>query len=35
MNIVVQKYGGSSVDSKEKLEKICDRIIEYKQKGYK
>lgn len=29
MNVVVQKYGGSSVENKEKLEKICDRIISY------
>lgn len=27
MNVVVQKYGGTSVENKEKLEKICDRII--------
>ncbi|MBR1883381.1 MAG: aspartate kinase [Clostridia bacterium] len=33
MNIVVQKYGGTSVENKEKLEKICSRIIEYKEKG--
>lgn len=30
MSIVVQKYGGSSVENKEKLETICNRIIEEK-----
>ncbi len=29
MNVVVQKYGGTSVENKEKLEKICNRIISY------
>lgn len=33
MDIIVQKYGGTSVENKEKLEKICDRIISYKNKG--
>lgn len=33
MNIVVQKYGGTSVESKEKLEKVCDKIIQYKDKN--
>ncbi|MEG2348358.1 MAG: aspartate kinase [Clostridia bacterium] len=32
MGIVVQKYGGTSVENKEKLEKICDRIISYANK---
>jgi aspartate kinase len=32
MNIIVQKYGGSSVENKEKLEKICDNITSYKKK---
>ncbi len=32
MNVIVQKYGGSSVENKEKLEKICDNIISYKNK---
>lgn len=32
MNIIVQKYGGTSVANKEKLEKICDNIILYKKK---
>lgn len=31
MNIVVQKYGGTSVENKEKLENICKRIIKYKE----
>lgn len=35
MNIIVQKYGGSSVENKEKLEKICNRIISYKNKNCK
>lgn len=35
MNIVVQKYGGTSVENKEKLEKICDRIISYHKKKKK
>ena len=34
MNIIVQKYGGTSVENKEKLEKVCNRIIEYKENGY-
>lgn len=34
MNIVVQKYGGSSVENKEKLEKICEKIISYRDKKY-
>lgn len=35
MNIVVQKYGGTSVENKEKLEKICDNIITYKKSKMK
>lgn len=30
MNIIVQKYGGSSIENKEKMEIICNRIIEEK-----
>ncbi len=33
MDIVVQKYGGTSVENKEKLEVICDRITKYKEMG--
>ena len=33
MEIVVQKFGGSSVADNEKLEKVCKRIIEEKNKG--
>lgn len=33
MNITVQKYGGSSVENKEKLELICERIIKEKNKN--
>lgn len=35
MKIVVQKYGGSSVENKEKLEKICENIISYANKDTK
>ena len=31
MNIIVQKYGGSSVKSKETLQKVCDNIIKNKE----
>lgn len=30
MNIIVQKYGGTSVENKEKLEKVCNNIINYR-----
>lgn len=33
MSIIVQKYGGSSVENKEKLEIICNRIITEKNNG--
>lgn len=32
MNIIVQKYGGSSVENKEKLEMVCNKIISEKEK---
>jgi len=35
MNVVVQKYGGTSVENKDKLEKICDRIISYIERKQK
>ena len=35
MNIIVQKYGGTSVENKEKLKRICNRIIQYKEKNNK
>lgn len=35
MQIIVQKYGGSSVANKENLENICNRIISYANKHYK
>ena len=35
MNIVVQKYGGTSVESKDNLEIICNKIIDYTKKGSK
>lgn len=34
MNIIVQKYGGTSVENKEKLEKVCENIIAYKNNNY-
>ena len=33
MSIIVQKYGGSSVADKEKLELVCNKIIEEKDIG--
>ena len=33
MDIVVQKFGGSSVADTEKLYKVCERIIEEKNQG--
>ncbi len=33
MGIVVQKFGGSSVATTEKLEKVCNHIIDEKKKG--
>ena len=35
MNIIVQKYGGTSVENKEKLEKVCENIISYKDRTNK
>ncbi len=35
MSIIVQKYGGTSVENKEKLEKVCENIIKYKNKKNK
>ena len=33
MDIVVQKYGGTSVANKEKLEEVCNKIINTYNKG--
>ena len=33
MNIIVQKYGGSSVKSKEALQKVCENIIKSKEEN--
>ena len=33
MQIVVQKFGGSSVADNEKLHKVCERILEEKNNG--
>lgn len=35
MKIIVQKYGGSSVADKDKLETICNNIISYAKKDTK
>lgn len=35
MNIIVQKYGGTSVESRDKLQNICNSVLEYKDKNYK
>lgn len=34
MKIVVQKYGGSSVATTEKIKKVAEKIIKKKQEGY-
>ncbi|MEJ8554458.1 aspartate kinase [Tepidibacter sp. Z1-5] len=34
MNILVQKFGGTSVESYEKMNKICEIIKKYKDDGY-
>lgn len=34
MEIVVQKYGGTSVGSAERIQKVADRIIRYKDAGH-
>ncbi len=34
MKIIVQKYGGTSVGSIEKIQRVADRIITNKEKGY-
>ena len=33
MSIIVQKFGGSSVATKEKLEQVAEHIIREKEKG--
>lgn len=35
MSIIVQKYGGTSVENKEKLELVCDKILDYARKNIK
>ena len=35
MKIIVQKYGGTSVANKEKIQNICKNIISYANKGFK
>ena len=34
-NIIVQKYGGSSVANTERIQNIAGRIIKYKRRGYR
>ncbi len=34
MNIIVQKYGGSSVATSEKIKKVADKIIEKHKEGF-
>jgi ribosomal protein L9 len=34
LKILVQKYGGSSVGSIERIKNVAKRVIEYKEKGY-
>jgi len=33
MALIVQKYGGTSVGSIEKIKKVAERVIEYYKKG--
>lgn len=34
MKVIVQKYGGSSVATIEKLKKVARRVVETKQRGH-
>ncbi|MGH3952117.1 MAG: aspartate kinase, partial [Pseudonocardiaceae bacterium] len=34
MALVVQKYGGSSVESAERIKKVADRIVETRNDGH-
>jgi aspartate kinase len=34
-NIVVQKYGGSSVANSKRIQNVARRIVKYKKRGYK
>jgi aspartate kinase len=34
MNILVQKFGGTSVESYEKMNKVCEIIEKYKDNGH-
>ncbi|MCQ9208641.1 MAG: aspartate kinase, partial [Omnitrophica bacterium] len=33
-NIIVQKYGGSSVADPKKISKVAKRIVNYRRRGY-
>lgn len=34
MGLIVQKYGGTSVGTIERIQRVADRVIEYKQAGH-
>jgi aspartate kinase len=34
MSLIVQKYGGTSVGSIERIEKVADKVIAYRHRGY-
>ncbi|UFJ39121.1 aspartate kinase [Brevibacillus humidisoli] len=34
MGLIVQKYGGTSVGSIERIQRVADRIVEYRQAGH-
>ena len=34
MSLIVQKYGGTSVASIEKIRRVAERVIEYAQEGH-
>ena len=34
MELIVQKYGGSSVANPERIKKVAGRVAGYKKKGY-
>ncbi|MGH3975845.1 MAG: aspartate kinase, partial [Pseudonocardiaceae bacterium] len=34
MALVVQKYGGSSVDSAERIKRVAERIVETRNAGH-
>jgi aspartate kinase len=34
-NLVVQKYGGSSVANVERIQRVAERVVSYRKKGYR